>query len=66
MTTKRLKCIFKAYITVYTGEQVWPMGLLFLKTFPVKQYSFENDFSGVFDALHQSFLVDFEEGFEYH
>ena len=38
---------------------MWPMGLLFLKTSPVKQYSYENDFkcSGVFDALHQSFLV---------
>ena len=36
---------------------MWPMGLLFLKTSPVKQYSHENDFSGVFDALHQSFLV---------
>ena len=30
---------------------------MFLKTSPVKQYSYENDFSGVFDALHQSFLV---------
>ena len=36
---------------------MWPMGLLFLKTSPVKQYSYENDFTGVFDALHQSFLV---------
>ena len=33
------------------------MGLLFIKTSPVKQYLYENDFSGVFDALHQSFLV---------
>ena len=33
------------------------MGLLFLKTSPVKKYSYENDFSGVFDALHQTFLV---------
>ena len=33
------------------------MGLLFLKTSPVKQYSYENDFSGVFDAMHLSFLV---------
>ena len=48
-----------AFIDVYSGEQVWPMGLLFLKTSPVKQYSYENDFSGVFDALHQSFLVTF-------
>ena len=31
--------------------------VLFLRTSPVKQYSYENDFSGVFDALHQSFLV---------
>ena len=46
-----------AFIAVYSGEQVWPMGLLFLKTSPVKQYSYKNDFSGVFDALHQSFLV---------
>ena len=30
---------------------------LFLKTSSVKQYSYENDFSGVFDALHESFLV---------
>ena len=36
---------------------MWPMGLLFLKTSPVKQYSYEKDFSGVFDALHQSFLA---------
>ena len=36
---------------------MWSMGLLFLKTSPVKQCSYENDFSGVFDALHQSFLV---------
>ena len=35
------------------------MGLLFLKTSPVKQYSYENDCSGVFDALHQRFLVYF-------
>ena len=38
---------------------MWPMGLLFLKTSSVKQYSYENDFSGVSDALHQSFLVHF-------
>ena len=48
-----------AFIAVYSSEQVWPMGLLFLKTSPVKQYSYENDFSGVFDALHQSFLVSY-------
>ena len=47
----------QAFISVYSGKQVWPMGLLFLETSPVKQYSYENDFSGVFDALHQSFLV---------
>ena len=35
---------------------MWPM--LFLKTSPV-QYSYVNDFSGVFDAFHQSFLVEF-------
>ena len=35
---------------------MWPMGLLFIKTSPVKQYSSENDFSGVFDAWHQNFL----------
>ena len=35
------------------------MGLLFLKTSPVKQYSYANDFSAVFDALHQSFRVVF-------
>ena len=46
-----------AFIAVYSGEQVWPMGLLFLKTSPVKHYSYENDFSGVFDALHQSLPV---------
>ena len=44
-------------MAVYSGEQVWPMGLLFIKTSPVKQYSYQNDFSGVFDALHQSFFV---------
>ena len=36
------------------------MGLLFLKTSPVKQYSYENDLRGVFDALHQSFLVNID------
>ena len=46
-----------AFIAVYSGEQVWPLGLLFIKTSPVKQYSYEKDFSGVFDAVHQSFLV---------
>ena len=35
------------------------MGLLFLKTSSVKQFSYENDFSGVLDALHQCFLVYF-------
>ena len=34
------------------------MGLLFLKTSPLKQYSYENYFSGIFDALQQSFLVN--------
>ena len=34
------------------------MGLLYIKTSPVKQYSFENDFSNVFDALRQIFLLD--------
>ena len=38
---------------------MWPMCLLFIKTSPVKQYSYKNDFSGVFDDLHQSFLVYF-------
>ena len=33
------------------------MGLLFIKTSPVKQNSYENDFSGVFDTLNQSFPV---------
>ena len=33
------------------------MGLLFIKTSPVKHCSHENDFSGVFDALHQNFLI---------
>ena len=32
------------------------MDLLFIKTSPVKQYSYEYDFSGVFDALHQSLV----------
>ena len=40
---------------------MWPMDLLFFKTSPVKQYSYENDFSSVFDALHQSFLVMYVE-----
>ena len=52
MATKRLKCI-----AVYSGKQVWPMGLLFIKTSPLKQCSYQNDLSGVFDALHQRFLV---------
>ena len=47
----------KAFMSIYSGEQVWPMGLFFIKTSPVKQCSHQNDFSGVFDALHQSFLV---------
>ena len=49
----------QVFITVYSGEQVWPMSLLFIKTYPVKQYSYQNDFKGVFDALHQSFLLVF-------
>ena len=36
---------------------MWHMGLLFIKSSPVKQYSYEKNFSCVFDALHQSFLV---------
>ena len=36
---------------------MWPMGLLFTKTSAVKQYSYENDFSSVFDALHQISLL---------
>ena len=36
---------------------MWPMGRLFIKTSPIKQFSYENDFSGVSDALGQSFLV---------
>ena len=47
----------EAFIAVYSGEQVWPIGLMFLKTYSVKQYSYQNNFSGVFDALHQSFIV---------
>ena len=47
----------KDFIAVYSGVQVWPMDLLFIKTPPIKQYSYQNDFSGVFDALRQSFLV---------
>ena len=35
------------------------MGHVFIKTSPVKQYSHQNDFSGVLGALHQSFLVMF-------
>ena len=33
--------------------------LLFIRTSQVKQYTYQNDFSGVFDALHQSFLVQY-------
>ena len=33
------------------------MGILFIETSPVKQCSYQNVFRGVFDALHQSFLV---------
>ena len=36
---------------------MWPIGLLFLKTSPVKQFSYANDFCGIFDALDQIFLV---------
>ena len=38
---------------------MWNMGFLVIKTSPVKQYSYRNDFCGVFDALHPSFLVTF-------
>ena len=50
----------EAFIAAYSDAQVWPMGLLFIKTSPVKQYSYESDFSGVFDALYQNCLVNFE------
>ena len=40
----------QAFITVYSGEQLWPMVLLIIKTSAVKQYSYQNDFSAVFDA----------------
>ena len=43
----------KSFIAVYSSEQVW-------STSPVKQYSYENDFSCVFDALPDSFLVNFD------
>ena len=36
---------------------MYGLGLLFIKTSPVKQYSYENDLSVIFEALHQSFLV---------
>ena len=36
---------------------MWPMSLLFIKTSQVKQYLYQNYFSGVFDALHQRFLA---------
>ena len=36
---------------------MWPMGLLFLKTCPVKQYSYENDFSGVFESVLVIFVA---------
>ena len=54
---KKAKMHTQAFIAVYSVEQEWHMGLLFIKTFPVKQYLYQNDFSGVYDALHQSFLV---------
>ena len=38
MATKRLKCILKLFIAVFSGEQVWPISLLFIETSPVKQY----------------------------
>ena len=53
------------FIAVYSGEPVRPMGFLFTKTSPVKQYSYLNDFSGVFDALHHSFLATFVEVFTF-
>ena len=52
VATKRLKGILKLL-----QQQVWPMGLLFINSSSVKQYSYENNFSGVFDALHQNVLV---------
>ena len=51
MNPKWTKMHTSAFITVYSSEQVWPMDLLFIKTSPVKQYSYENDFSSVFDAM---------------
>ena len=44
---------------------MWPIGLLFLKASSVKQYSYGNNFSGVFDALHQSFLDKILFSWEY-
>ena len=35
----------QAFIAVYSDEQVCPMSLLFIRTSPVKQYSYQNDFS---------------------
>ena len=40
------------------------MGLLLIKISPVKHYSYRNDFSGVFDALHQFSFV-FLYGIQY-
>ena len=61
MTTKRInwqkhsnlkaKMHTQVFIAVYSGEQVWTMSPLFIEIPPVKQYSYRNDFNGVFDAL---------------
>ena len=59
MATKRLKCIRKLLKLFSQVSKCGPWAFVhqIIKTSPVKQYSYENDFSGVFDALHQSFLV---------
>ena len=48
-----------AFIAVFSGEQVWTMGLLLIKSSPVKQYSYQKDFSGVhvFDKVFLLFVV---------
>ena len=59
MEIKRLKCILKLFSffkAVYSDEQLWPMGPLFIKTSPIEQYSYVNDFSVVFNAFIKVFL----------
>ena len=43
---------------------MWSMGLLFIKTSPVKQYSYPNDLSGASDAKFSVTFVKYSHGTE--